>query len=213
MTTSSSEPKSFVALLIEDVIVARDILRANDNPAARRNLVRSTLAAIEGLVWITRENVRESVEALGELTPLASLALRERSYMVADNGDIIEQVRFVTLPAMIRLICRQAGQVVPDLAVRFDHAGWMRLKQAIEIRNRVTHPKSHLDLEVTNADLEILTAGFAWIAATTEYLMATVVAIRRADLEDQRKLLALLKSGDAAALRDYQKAIEETPDH
>jgi hypothetical protein len=213
VTPTLSQPRSFIAVLIEDVIVARDLLRANDNAAARRNLVRSTLAAIEGLVWITRENVRESVEALGELTPLGSLALRERTYTVADNGDIIEQVRFVTLPAMIRLICRQAGRIIPDLKVRFDHVGWTRLKQAIEIRNRVTHPKSHHDLEVTDADLATLKAGFSWIKATAEYLLATIVVVQRSHLEGQREFLSLLESGDPAALQDYQRAIEEAPDH
>lgn len=212
MTGEPSEepgPRSFLSILIGDVIVASDLLRTNDTAAERRNLVRSTLAGIEGLVWIARESVRDSLETLDELTPLASMALREQTYMIANNGDIIEQIRFVTLPAMIQLVCRQAARIVPDLNVRFDSVGWSQLKKAIEIRNRVTHPKSLEDLTITESDLAILSSGFSWVAATTEYVMAMIVVVQRGHLNNQRELLTLLESGDPSALQEYQAVVDK----
>jgi hypothetical protein len=200
-------PPGFVALLIGDVAAAREQLVRIDTAASRRNLVRTTLAAIEGLVWTLKEAVHASTDALGELTPLASMALRERSYIVAENGDIIEQIRFITLRAMIRLICKQARLIVPDLNIRFDHDGWQKLKQAIALRNRITHPKSASDLIVSDHDLAIVSAGFSWISATVEYVLASTVLSQREFLVDQRALLERLKAGDAVALAAYRRAI------
>ncbi len=199
--------RTFLAQLIGDIIDCRQRLAAEDSDAGRRHLVRTVFAAIEGVVWTCREHVLAIASSMGTLQPLAGMALREQTYMVSERGDVVEQIRFVTLPAMLRLIAKQAQLIEPELTVRFDNSGWQNLKEAIVIRNRITHPKLVTDLAISDADVTIVNSGFTWTLATTEYIMASANLAHRWRNEDLRTLLGRLESGDPAALAAYQVAL------
>lgn len=195
--------QSFVAQLVGDVIAA-DTRLASDNIATnRRDVVRTRYAAIEGLVWIMREHVHTTMRELAYLTPLADLALRERSYVVTDSGDVKEQVRFTPLRQAIRLIVGQARLLSPDLDVTFTEPGWQALKDAALIRNRVTHPRSVGDMTISADDLARLGAGMAWLLATTEYVMSRTSLSFKWFNEEARVLLISLQRGDPDALAAY----------
>ena len=151
---------SFVRILITDVIEARTLLSSADSSVNRRNLVRTTLAGVEGLAWYFREHVREVAGEMGQLTPLAALALREQSYTVTDQGEISEQVRYLALATSIRLMIKQAQQIVPLFEVDISGTGWQQLRDAIAIRHRITHPKVADDLQISNSDLAAVNTGF-----------------------------------------------------
>jgi len=170
-------------------------------------VVRSTFAAVEGASWLCREHVRAIAASMNGLSPLADLALRERSYIVTNDGDLVEQVRFVTLSATIRLTIKQAMLIEPDLSVDFSHVGWARFKSAITIRNRVTHPKTIADLLISSTDMQTINQAFTWMLATTEYVMGATAHAYRAWVADMRGLLEALKSGDADALEAYHAAL------
>lgn len=146
--------ESFTAILVGDVLAARETLSAANTQVNRRTLVRASLAAVEGLVWLCRQHVRETAEQMGELTPLADMALREQSYTVTRSGEVIEALRYIPLATSIRLIAKQAIQLHLSLRVSFDDAGWSKMLTAIEIRNRITHPKAILDLDVQGRRLQ-----------------------------------------------------------
>jgi len=99
-----SRSTAFMALLIEDVIAARERLTVSHTQTARRDVVRASLAAIEGMIWVAREHVREVLASLEQLTPIADLAMRELSYTVSDRGEPMEQVRGLPLLATVRLV-------------------------------------------------------------------------------------------------------------
>jgi hypothetical protein len=204
--------KSFTRLLIEDVLDAYDHLRQRDSQSARRQVVRVIFAAIEGQIWLCREHVRDAAASMTQLSPIIGMALREQSYVITEAGDVKEQPRYVTLTASIRLAVRQANLLAPDLMVDFGGSGWTQLKQALATRHRITHPKRTADLVIEDCDLGTARGAFEWVLATVSEVLNAIVSAQSAHNQDMRLLLEKLKSGDPAALRAYQHALETMPD-
>ncbi len=199
-----SQTAALIRTLIEDVIAARRRLEAADTQTARRDVVRASLAAMEGEIWLAREHVRDSLRTLDELSPLADLALRETTYQVTDGGKLVEQARSISLPVAVRLIVAQAQIICPDLDVDFAGKGWDNLRNAVAIRNRITHPRPGRDLNVTTDELRIIESGLNWLFATNHYVMASTNLTLAQAVRFMDKLLA----GDPTALEDYKKALE-----
>jgi len=55
--------------------------------------------------------------------------------------------------------------------INFNCEGWNKLKEAQKIRNRITHPKSPEDLQVSKQDLTYVEAGLQWYQTTFETLL------------------------------------------
>jgi hypothetical protein len=204
-----SRSAAFMALLIEDVIAARERLTAAHTQTARRDVVRASLAAIEGVTWEAREHVRTVLAALEQLTPAADLAMRELSYAVSERGEPIEQMRGLPLLSAVRLVVWQAGIICPEISVEFSAAGWSDLRQAVNIRNRITHPKPDQDLAISDHDLAVVGSGMSWLLATVEYVMAsTNLAFARSN-DLLREIVQRLSAGDPDALAEDHAILRE----
>jgi hypothetical protein len=202
-----SRSARFMAALIEDVLAARERLGSSDTQTARREVVRSSLAAIEGMTWIAREHVRLALAGMDELSPVTDLALREMAYGVTDDGRIVEQVRPLPILAAIRLFVTQAKAICPDLSVEFSKTGWSNLRLAVEVRNRITHPKPDQELRVSDADLKRVVSAVSWLTATVEYVMASTNLALVDFSNELREVVERLASGDAEALAEYREAL------
>ena len=110
--------------LVEDVILARDRNAADDSQAAKRNLVRSTVSAIEGVLWHARLVVLSYLEDLSEPTDIERMALRETSYVVRENGIIVEQPRHVPTTSMVRLIIALYERMLDIEPIDFSGSDW-----------------------------------------------------------------------------------------
>lgn len=208
-TDERSRSAALIALLIEDVIAARGRLAVADTQTARRDVVRASLAAMEGDVWEMRQHVASALADLETLTPMADLALRETSYSVSTEGKIVEQPRGLPLPTVIRLAVSQAMLISPEIRVDFSEAGWSHLRQAVTIRNRITHPKFADDLTIAEVDLKVVASALSWVVATSNYVMAsTNLALIRYN-DALRDIVDRLKAGDPDALAAYQAALAE----
>jgi hypothetical protein len=53
----------------------------------------------------------------------------------------------------------------PTYKVDYGDQGWMNLKTAIEIRNRLVHPKTLDDLSVSDGDVKATVSAFYWVLA------------------------------------------------
>jgi hypothetical protein len=204
-----SRSAAFVALLIEDVIAARERLGATSGQTARRDVVRTSLAAIEGMTWIAREHVRVSLAALDCLTTFADLALKERTYAVTESGKVIEQTRGLPLLTTIRLVVSQAKLISPEIDIEFSAAGWSDLRHAISVRNRITHPKPEQDLTVNDNDLAAVGSAVAWLVATLDYVMASTNMALTWYNDQLRETVRRLSAGDPDALAEYHAALQD----
>lgn len=207
-----SRSGAFIALLIEDVIAARQRLDAADTQAARRNVVRVSLAAIESMTWLAREHVRTALAELEHLTPVADLALRELSYTVSESGQLLEQPRGLPLLTAIRLVVSQAQIASPEIVVEFSRTGWHNLRQSISIRNRITHPKPDQDLAISDNDLAAVGSGLSWLVATFDYVMTSTNLAMTHYNAQLREIIERLSAGDTEALAAYQTALQQAED-
>jgi hypothetical protein len=163
---------------------------------------------MEGMTWLARQHVRTALAQLQKLTPFADLALQELSYSVSPSGELSEQTRWLPLLTAVRLLVSQALSISPEISVDYSRSGWSSLRRAIDIRNRITHPKAARDLAVSEADLDLVASGLSWLAATLEYVMASTNLALVAYNEQARNLLDRLIAGDAEALAEYQAALQ-----
>jgi hypothetical protein len=196
--------ETFFGILAFDVLVALERVEAHDNQTARRDLIRTLFAAIEGFVWEFRGHVREIADTVDEIPPLLAMALNEASYSVSESGKLVEQQRFIALPSMVRLATNLAQTLCHDLDVDFSVDGWVDLKRTIAIRNRITHPKSKADLNITTDDTKIAWSGFKWLLGHVAFVMETTITVQADYLRRFRILAEQLEAGDPIALEAYR---------
>ncbi|MBM3927404.1 MAG: hypothetical protein FJ335_02950 [Sphingomonadales bacterium] len=194
---------ALIRTLIEDVIAANDRLQTSDTQTARRDVVRASIAAIEAEVWLVRGHVRDALQSLDALSPLADLALRETTYSVGENGRLQAKERSVPIPTAIKFVSAQAAIICPNLEVDFTHRGWESLQRAIKIRDRITHPRPMRGLDVSSDELFTVKSGLFWVIGTVDYIMASTNLI----ISEAREILKQLIAGDEGALAEYQAAL------
>lgn len=204
--------EDFIGILMHDVLLAIQRRQLEDVQATRRDLIRTMFAAIEGASWEYREHVRSIAADLESLPPLVEMALAEKTYRVAENGEIDEQVRYISIPAMIRLTTRLAESICPGFEFDFKNVGWMNFKTSIKIRNRITHPKTRGDLEIADDEIAICQSAFFWIINLTQYFteLTMLESSRRTKLLKQ--FVDRLIAGDESALAEYQAGLHSEQD-
>jgi hypothetical protein len=159
-------PQTFTHVLVHDVLFAEQRVQESDTPTHRRELVRAVFAAIEGLHWRLKRDVATHRHVIpGGLTAHEQAAMAEESYTVDERGHVSAIPRFLPLATAIRLVVRIVQRYRTDYKVDFDHVGWSNLKAAIDVRNRIIHPKQLEDLTVSQEEIRRSMSAFAWILA------------------------------------------------
>jgi hypothetical protein len=158
-------PQTFTHILVHDVVSARRV-QEHDTPTHRRELVRAVFAAVEGLHWQLKQDVANHRHVIpGGLTAHEQAAMVEETYLVDEQGRVSVVPRFLPLATAIRLVVRIVQRYRTDYKGAFDHVGWSHLKAAIEVRNRIVHPKRLEDLTVSEEEMQKSMSGFCWILA------------------------------------------------
>lgn len=199
---------AFVKSLAGDVQWSLDQITHADTQAARRNMLRTFVAAAEGISWVFRMQILAIAKECDASSPAIEMAFAEAAYTVTAAGEIREQARFVPLTAMIRLTTKVAQSYCPDLVIDFGLVGWEDLKRAIAARNRITHPKGDDDFLVRKHEIDAAKSGFFWFAdmavGVMEHAMKTVAEYR----DFAQKLIA----GDPDARALYERAHQDMMD-
>lgn len=178
-------------------------------PSANRNLVRTIYAAIEGVAWLFADHVASVAKDTADLTAAEELALSERGYQVTTQGKVTEQVRFIALPSLIRLAANIASRIDPEFKVDFGTDEWNRFLRGLAVRNRITHPKTSKDLEVSGAEVAMTIAALHWSLELTERGMKLTVDALRNYNEQISNLVKNLEAGDPETWEEYLLASKE----
>ena len=170
---------TFTHVLVGDVVAANKRLEQVDTPTHRRELIRTVFAAIEGLHWQLKQDVLRHAEVVTRLSPHEHAALMEETYSVDEKGAVRAQPRFLPLPTAIRLVVSIVKRYRPEYEVDFAHAGWANLRAAIDVRNRLVHPKALTELMVSDQEILQALSAFNWLLALVIEVLRETVSHRQ----------------------------------
>mgnify|MGYP003625511438 CR=1 FL=1 len=195
---------TFVGKLAFDVQRTLNRYEEDHMESNKRDVVRTIVAAIEGITWIYREHVQEIGVNLQTSNSLYDLAFSEKTYSISDKGDLKMRPNFIPITSMIRLITNRAKELCPQLDIDFSASGWSDLQQTILIRNRITHPKARSDLKISQNEVQTARNGFFWFISFVPDVMGQTNQSLQKYAKTLTSFIEDLKSGDSEALKLYK---------
>lgn len=202
---------SFMGMLLSDVSQAMTRHRLSDSQAEKRNLVRTSFAAVEGLAWIFREHVVDVAETTDALEANERQVLTETAGIVSEQGRVFAQQRFVPFLAGIRLVARIAERLAPGTSIDFSGKDWQGFKDAVALRNRITHPKGRADLTLSDDEIAVSLDALFWFLEATSAVMEATNRTVRDYLGQLDEALRLLRNGDPAMTALYDRLRQDQP--
>ena len=148
-----------------------------DEQFRRRTLTRTLFAVIEGTIFALKHLLLEEHRVgILDLSTAECVVLAEESYRVDQSGKLKKSVRYLNLKGNVKFtlsmyaLARGAplGFTVP-LA---EDPRWQSFCNAIDIRNRLMHPKSAEDLIMSDSEWEDVQASEEWFTEQREHLRA-----------------------------------------
>jgi hypothetical protein len=130
----------------------------------RRSYVRAIFALVEAVVEQHKRLILDLTErGVARVGAGVREVLLERTYFVKDNGTIGEKDQYLQLERKLRAVYRAAGEALGrPLQIEFGDQGWPSFQAALDVRDRITHPKTFVACHVDEADLETVDRGHAW---------------------------------------------------
>ena len=165
------ELNELFALLIEDVAAILKILATDKAQVWRRSLVRAFFALVEGTTWHLKASALQHPRAEETLRLAERALLREESYAISDKGTPRVRPKFMGTAENLRFVLGVYARLdnqgfAPDYA----GPGWRAFQAALEVRNRITHPKGAAACEVSTDELRWLAEALAWYESTLSEL-------------------------------------------
>ena len=162
-----------VTILSEDVRYAAGLSKIEDTQFARRAYVRAVFALVEGNInlmvdVILRAYARDEIElSSDEIAPL-----REESYELSEQGKAVIKPRFYSFQSRLRFVLGLFPRLYDGShSVDVSGQGWNQFKEAIQLRNRITHPRDKNSFYVTDKELNTVEHARTWFADSIEKLL------------------------------------------
>ena len=130
----------------------------------RRMFVRAYWSMIDGEVFCTKQFALRACE-LGckSLSAEEHVFLSESRVIVGEKGAAsLKHVHIDTLSNLKQTLKIAASKFELDWAPDFSTQGWEKLALSLELRHRITHPKTAAELIVSDSELDIHKDAFAW---------------------------------------------------
>lgn len=160
-------------ILSDDLTEATGTLDKSDTQFYRRVFVRAIEAYVEGFVQLIkqlclfRHGVGQVKYGAAELA-----ILREEAYQLAENGKASISQRLIQVGRNLRFVFPALARIYDQsLEIDVTAAGWSQLQHTIKVRNRITHPRTAEDLQVSDDDLEQAKAAVVWFYSSAKDLL------------------------------------------
>lgn len=137
----------------------------------RRSFARSGCAYIEGTLSALRRFALTFAENQVPRDPATISALRGESYCPDDDGSI--KKRRLTIPRRkyLAMIFRYYAQSLGSpYELDRDTPGWQSITTAFEVRDRITHPNTAADLQITDQETVAVEEAFCYFWNSLAYL-------------------------------------------
>ncbi len=152
------------SVLLNDLADCWLELKNRDTQTLRRNYARATFAFIEGFVSIMKSGSLAVFLGGGcSLTPGDLSLLLEKTYSLSETGEVNSRDVYVPTAQGVRFAFDVFGRA-HGIAERPDYSGdgWRHFRRALEVRNRVTHPKAATDLAINDKELNAIDGAWRW---------------------------------------------------
>jgi len=144
-------------------------------PHTRLSYVRSVFAMIEGTIHCVKELEFAEAYKHGKASIPEFVALKERIVEIKNNGNIRESDKFVPTVNNLRFMSRMFRKIFgKELGLEIGTTSWENFKNAVKIRNRITHPKGWGDIDLTEEELETIKSVNVWFNSIIEQIFQTV---------------------------------------
>lgn len=150
---SNKEKMLLSSLLIDDVICGYQSLGENPSDYEVRNFIRCLAAGIEGLIAQLKNNITNHTQSIPNITIHERAALEEEIYFVDSSGAVKPQTKYIPITLKAKLIAKILHRFEQDFEIEFSGHGWESFKIFGPIRNRLVHPKTVTDLNISKEDL------------------------------------------------------------
>ena len=156
--------KELIEVLSNDLIASGAELTKPNTQFRRRTLVRSFFAQVEGEAFLRKRFALEQREGGDVEFSAAEFAiLREEQYDLNNKGAVRTQQKFLKLADNLRFSFRAFAKAFgSSYSLDVSGSGWQSFKNAIDIRNRITHPKRLSDLNITEDNMKDIFAAIDW---------------------------------------------------
>lgn len=154
--------------LASDLERARSMLQQDDTQFCRRMYVRSLFAYLEGFTYWMRQNAIEidlivsRRSGFGAVDWERHFLLHEEFPTITGTGKVEKTRQRVPFKNRFAFSIRAYFDIVKCKDNLFSHDGWRQIQKAVEVRDRLTHPKRSAHLVVSDIDLKSCREGYVW---------------------------------------------------
>lgn len=167
MLDSSHGQEYFFDIAVQDASSCLELAAQTRSPRDQRSAIRAVFAFIDGCQDLVRGYVRAQADIYSHQYSISDLAvLREESPYVDERGNVKVRPLRVPLITSIKVLVKLLEKNKDAKhEVDLSHPGFAALSHAVDVRNRIVHPKCAADLEVSEAELQDVRLAFAWYLA------------------------------------------------
>lgn len=160
---------------VRDFSLAEKHLAETDDRYSRRQLVRTFHAYVETIVTNLK---RQALHEAARFDNAERALLAEEKYELTDTGEPKVVLQMISLARNVRFAFRcyaKAHGISFYLSV--DGPGWRDFRSALRVRNRLTHPRTAADLDLSDAEIETIARAHRWL--TTQYSQIVRLALEK----------------------------------
>jgi hypothetical protein len=176
-------------ILAKDLVFIEAHLGNDPDGFWARTLIKTVGSYVEAEVFLLKQELlrfceREKIE----INPEVDLFLNNRKFELGSNGKLKERIHQARVRDEVKFIFNQISMFKGQEQVAgFEIDGWNKLISTIEVRNRLTHPKSIDDLKVSEQEIKDSDDAFSW------FVDNVVGFIRQDRAELERRLKGIKK--------------------
>jgi hypothetical protein len=162
--------------LINDVYRAFEVLDADkESQFLRRSLVRTVFSFIEGVIHVIKFEIR-SAYRLGRTEIEITRKEREILYEEREKDGEITKI-FIATDDNLKKTFNIAKKVWELNNYRFNAGGseYKDFQKAKRARDKLTHPRTFYDIEITKDDMFYMVRSFDWIRSEFSSLMSAKI--------------------------------------
>ncbi|MBC7807372.1 MAG: hypothetical protein H7145_14630 [Akkermansiaceae bacterium] len=186
-------------ILLSDSVALGQMLKIHGGSLSlRRLIVKNEMAYCEGILWVMKQMaLRSRAEFVPPLTDAEKALLEDKQYRLHDTGEVRDEKAKITLKQNVRfaekILARMKG--CAEFSIDFNSDGSRAFFKAVEVRDRLTHPKRPEEMEVTTEEMIAVLEGTQWF---NNNFIAFETIRKKATKED-------LNATTTAKIVDYRK--------